>query len=145
MIQFDYNNNFEAFSGDFADAINGDIKPLVEFKSQQTNKSLFFLPLLVVTTNIERYVQILVFGTGGGNVEDPLNGYITLANTDYPYGFYDVTIYKNTSNTNLNPNTVGVEPVYHTLMNLWNRVESPTTFTKYTNNDTDTNSVYITY
>ena len=64
---------------------------------------------------------------------------------DYPYGLYDTTIYKNSGNSNLNPNTEGVEPVYYTLMNLYDSTKTATTFTPYTTNDTDTNSVYITF
>ena len=78
-------------------------------------------------------------------VEDLLNGYITMGTTDLPYGFYDVTIYRNISNINLNPNANGVLPVYYTLMNLFDSTKSPSTFTEYTTNDTNTNSVYITY
>ncbi len=144
MIQYNYNIATKTITADIKDAINDSIKPLIQFKSQQTNKSLFFLPLFVVTTKIDRFCQLVFFNTTLG-VEDLLNGYITMGTTDLPYGFYDVTIYKNVTNTNLNPNANNVQPVYYTLMNLFDSTKSPSTFTEYTTNDTNTNSVYITY
>ena len=144
MIQFDLNNSAHTAFLDIEDAINSDKKPLVEFKSQQTGKSLLFLPFFVNTINIERYVTMVYFNTTLGT-EDLLNGYITMGTTDLPYGLYDVTIYRNILNTNLNPNATGVLPVYYTLMNLFDSTKDPTTFTPYTTNDTDTNSVYITF
>ena len=42
MIQFDLNNAAHTAFLDIEDAINSDIKPLVEFKSQQTGKSKIF-------------------------------------------------------------------------------------------------------
>ena len=75
--------------------------------------------------------------------ENLTGGVIDVGNTDFPFGFYDVTIYRNFSNSNLSPNTL--TPVYYTLMNLFDSTKSSTTFTQYTTNDTNTDSVYITF
>ena len=140
MIQFNLNNTFHTASLDIADAINSTFRPLVEFKSQQTAKSKYFLPTLFTTTFSERYCTILWFDLTS---EDLDSGIIDVGNTDFPLGFYDVTIYKNISDTNLDPGVA--TPVYYTILNMFDSTKSSSTFTQYTTNDTDTNSVYITF
>tara|TARA_R100000700_G_C3126697_1_gene113523 strand:+ start:174 stop:602 length:429 start_codon:yes stop_codon:yes gene_type:complete len=142
MIQVDSNVNTTAFL-DLKDAINGTVRPLIQFKSQQTNKSLFFMPTIFVTTDKDRFCTIFFTSISAFNI--PSAGLLQMGTKDYPYGLYDTTIYKNSGNSNLNPNTEGVEPVYYTLMNLYDSTKTATTFTPYTTNDTDTNSVYITF
>tara|TARA_Y100001937_G_scaffold100298_1_gene137227 strand:- start:2 stop:424 length:423 start_codon:yes stop_codon:yes gene_type:complete len=140
MIQFDLNNGAHLAFLDIEDAINSNIKPLVQFKSQQTGKSKFFIPILFQITFSDRYCVIYWFDSTSENLT---GGIIDVGNTDFPFGLYDVTIYRNISETNLDPTIT--TPVYYTLMNLFDSTKSSSTFTQYTTNDTDTNSVYITF
>ena len=70
-------------------------------------------------------------------------GRLMMGTTEYPLGFYNVSIYQNSSPTNMN--SAGLNLVYTGLANLAasNAADSPT-YTEYTTNDSDTNSVYIT-
>ena len=140
MIQFDLNTTLHSASLDIKDAINSTYRPLVEFKSQQTSKSKYFIPTIFTTTQSDRYCIIYWFDSTS---EDLDSGIIDVGNTDFPLGFYDVTIYKNVSNTNLNPAITTA--VYYTKLNMFDSTKNTTTFTPYTTNDTDTNSVYITF
>jgi|TARA_R100000081_G_C4800405_1_gene163801 hypothetical protein len=140
MIQFDLNNTLHSASLDIADAINSTYRPLVQFKSQLTGKSKYFIPTIFTTTFSDRYCIIYWFDSTS---EDLDSGIIDVGNTDFPLGFYDVTIYKNISATNLNPAVA--TPVYYTILNMFDSTKSSSTFTQYTTNDTDTNSVYITF
>jgi hypothetical protein len=122
---------------------NTDYKVLVGVTSQLTGKVKYYTP----TTNYankERYVQLLTFiaSTIGG--ENLTSGVVFLGSTDFPLGFYDVTIYQNTSNVNLNP--AGLTVVYTGLMNLEGSSSSisSVTYTEYTDNDSETESAYIT-
>ena len=119
--------------------ITGALRPLISIKSQQTQKVLNFMPSNVTTSTSERYNK-LSYSIGADN---PLVGSILLGTTDYPLGFYDVTIYQNNLNSNLDPaNTI--KTIYTGLMNL---ISSTATaqYTEYTTNDSDTESVYITF
>ena len=117
----------------------GSSRPLVSIKSQQTEKILNFIPTSVVVTNQERYTQ-MSYTTGV--LDFPVIGLIIVGNTDYPFGFYDVTIYQNSSNSNLDPS--GLSTILYTgLLNLKPLVDT-TQYKQYTTNDTDTDSVYIT-
>jgi hypothetical protein len=140
MIQFDLNNALHPAYLDIEDAINGSVRPLVKFTSQQTDKSKIFIPTLFTTSNKARYCTIIWLD---GTPENLTSGLIDMGNTDFPLGYYDVTIYKNTSNSNLD--TSVATPVYYTILNMFDSTKAPTTFNKYSNNDTDTNSVYITF
>ena len=72
----------------------------------------------------------------------PLVGLIQLGNTNYPLGFYDVTIYQNSSNSNLDPSGL-TTTLYTGLLNLTSSIDT-TQYKQYTINDSDTDSVYIT-
>lgn len=140
MIQFDLNNTIHTAFLDVADAINHHYKPLVQFKSQLTGKSKYFIPTLFQITFKDRYCVLYWLDD---LTENLVGGVIYVGNTDFPLGFYDVTIYKNISETNLDPTIT--TPVYNTILNLFDSTKSASTFTQYTTNDTDTNSVYITF
>ena len=114
-------------------------RPLVSIKSQQTEKILNFIPGLVVVTNEERYTQM---SYTIGVLDFPVIGLIIVGNTDYPFGFYDVTIYQNSSNSNLDPSGLTTK-LYTGLLNLRPLVDT-TQYKQYTTNDTNTDSVYIT-
>ena len=115
------------------------LRPLVSIKSQQTEKILNFIPSVVVVTNEERYTQM---SYTIGLLDFPVIGLIIVGNTDYPFGFYDVTIYQNSSNSNLDPSGL-TTTLYTGLLNLRPSVDT-TQYKQYTTNDTDTDSVYIT-
>ena len=115
------------------------IRPLISIKSQQTEKILNFMASVVTTTNENRYTEMkYTIGT----TDLPLLGLLILGNTDYPFGFYDVTIYQNSSNSNLNPSGL-TTTLYTGLLNLRSLVDT-TQYKQYTINDSDTDSVYIT-
>jgi hypothetical protein len=118
--------------------VDGDIRPLISIKSQQTQKILNFMPSGVTISTADRYNK-LTYKIGA---DSALGGLIALGNTDYPLGFYDVTIYQNNNNANLDPANA-VKVLYVGLMNLISSTAT-TDYSEYTTNDSDTESVYIT-
>jgi hypothetical protein len=80
-----------------------------------------------------------------GTTEDPTAGVIQVGTTDFPLGFYNITMYENTaSNTNLDP--TGLRVIYTGLVNLSGvNGADGITYSEYTTNDSDTESVYITF
>jgi hypothetical protein len=85
-----------------------------------------------------------VFTTRDAGQEVLLEAKIQLGTTDFPLGFYDVTIYNNTDNTNLD--TTGLPVIWNGLMNLtgFSSATQSVTYTEYTTNDADTESIYLT-
>ena len=118
--------------------VDGDIRPLISIKSQQTQKVLNFMPSGVTISTADRYNK-LTYKIGA---DSPLGGLIPLGTTDYPLGFYDVTIYQNNNNANLDPANA-VKTLYVGLLNLISSTAT-TDYSEYTTNDSDTESVYIT-
>ena len=118
--------------------VDGDIRPLISIKSQQTQKVLNFMPSGVTISTADRYNK-LTYKIGA---DSPLGGLIALGTTDYPLGFYDVTIYQNNNNANLDPANA-VKTLYVGLLNLISSTAT-TDYSEYTTNDSDTESVYIT-
>lgn len=116
-------------------------RPLISAKSQQTNKEKNFLPFFMGTTKSERYIELLWLNAVSG--EDASNGVIVMGDDEFPYGFYDITIYSNTSNTNLSPTLAGVD-IYNGLLNLTQQNNVAVQYTSYEENDSDTDSIYIT-
>ena len=116
-------------------------KPQVTVTSQLTGKSKTFRVFSVFSTNKERWLECL-FATTTTLSENLSSGVIILGTTDFPLGFYDVTIYENSDNVNLDPS--GLNVVYTGLMNLYSTTSPSVTYSEYTTNDSDTESVYIT-
>ena len=113
---------------------------LITFTSQLTGKSKTFMPVSALFSKKDRYVQFNYLITISDNLS---GGLIQLGTTDYPLGFYDVTIYENESGANLDPS--GLSVIYTGLMNLSSASNTRSvTYTEYTTNDSDTESVYIT-
>tara|TARA_B100000700_G_C14596986_1_gene647259 strand:+ start:181 stop:633 length:453 start_codon:yes stop_codon:yes gene_type:complete len=134
-IALDYLNLFDKMT-------NADYKVLVTVTSQLTGKSKTYLASTNYA-NKERNLILITLVTASSASENLQTGTIFLGSTDYPLGFYDVTIYQNTSNTNLDP--TGLTVIYTGLMNLAGTSDlKPVTYTEYTTNDSDTESVYIT-
>lgn len=133
-------NYIYARLNDVGSATN-DVRPLISIKSQQTEKILNFMASVVTTTNENRYTQ-MSYTINNAGFDLPLVGLIQLGSTDYPLGFYDVTIYQNSSNSNLDPSGLNTT-LYTGLLNLISSTDT-TQYKQYTTNDTDTDSVYIT-
>ena len=133
-------NYIYARLNDVGSATN-EVRPLVSIKSQQTEKILNFMASVVTTTNENRYTQ-MSYTINNAGLDLPLLGLIVLGNTNYPLGFYDITIYQNSSNSNLDPSGLNTT-LYTGLLNLTSSTDT-TQYKQYTTNDTDTDSVYIT-
>ena len=122
---------------------NADYKVLTTVTSQLTGKSKTFLTSTNYA-NKDRYLFFLILVCTRLDHENLNSGTIFLGSTDYPLGFYDVTMYQNTSNTNLDPS--GLTVIYNGLANLAPTSDAePVTYSEYTTNDSDTESVYITF
>ena len=119
--------------------------PLISLTSQLTGKSKVFRPMSVDSSNKSRYMGLLFEILTSDSSETLVGGQIFLGSTDYPLGFYDMVIYQNSNNTNLDPTNV-VKTIYTGLANLSaTSAVAPVDYTEYTTNDSDTESVYITF
>ena len=116
---------------------------LATFTSQFTGKSKT-VSTNTLYTNKERYIQLAVFTTRDADEENLLEARIQLGTVDYPLGFYDVILYQNTDNSNLDP--TGLPVVWNGLMNLsgYSTATQSVKYTEYTTNDADTESIYLT-
>ena len=118
-----------------------DTKFLIGLKSQLTGKELFLIPATSASLFNERYISLLFFIHK--TVNTPTAFVVVMGNSDYPYGFYDVSIYLNSSDSNLDP--TGLTRLYSGLGNLTGGDDFETVkYKEYTTNDSDTESVYIT-
>ena len=83
----------------------------------------------------------------GESSEQLVNGWVNFGNQNFPFGFYNVTIYQNNDNTNLDP-TNTIKTLWTGLANLTTDTTQSITptvnYTAYTTNDADTESIYIT-
>jgi|TARA_R110000824_G_scaffold200074_2_gene384084 hypothetical protein len=127
---------------------NIDYKQLFGFTSQLSKKTLYSVTLSSLYTNKERYVEMTIYTLN--DTPAPTLGAIRVGTTDYPYGLYDTTIYQNTSDTNVDP--TGLPVIWTGLMNLRTNygyvgsTPNPAVeYEEYNTNDTDTDSVYITF
>ena len=135
-------NNF--YLNLFDKMTNIDYSPLISLTNQLTGKSKVFRPLSVDTTNKDRYIKLSFQILTSSGSEDLTGGKAFLGSKDYPLGFYDVVIYQNNNNTNLDPDNA-VKRIFTGLANLSaTDAVKPVTYTEYTTNDSDTESVYIT-
>jgi len=121
------------------------LRPLWVLKSQFTKKEKYYTSA-VDYTNKERFVEMNTITTTAS--ENIPSGTIKLGNTDFPLGFYDVNIYENVVQGNLDP--TGLNLVYTGIMNLicknatTGKDAPPVEYTEYTENNTDTETVYLT-
>jgi hypothetical protein len=116
---------------------------LATFTSQFTGKSKT-VSTNTLYTNKERYIQLAVFTTRDADEENLIEARIQLGTTDFPLGFYDVILYQNTDNSNLDP--TGLPVIWNGLMNLsgYSTATQSVKYTEYTTNDADTDSIYLT-
>ena len=150
MIQLTtYNSDNQGFYLNLYDEmiVNGSettMNPLISFTSQLTGKTKNFLSIVTVYTSKERWVLMLV---NVNTTETPSSGKIILGTTDFPYGMYDVKIYQNdpSTATNLDPDNA-IKLLYTGLMNLEAKSGNEAIdYKEYTTNDSETESVYITF
>ena len=114
--------------------------PLIAITSQSTNKTKYVIPAIVDLTNKERYVKLAINISNSGT-DSPTAGIISIGDTEFPYGFYDVVIYQNNNNTNIDPDNA-IKVIYKTIMNLKALNNDAITYTEYT--DTISSPTYIT-
>ena len=127
----------DKFTSDF-DTANGILSV---FTSQQTGKSQYKTPIVNFGADYynDRFTTIYFYTSATGYNDWTMQ----MGITDYPLGFYDVSIYQNSSTSNFNP--TGLNLVYTGLANVTATSEAASpTYTQYTDNDSDTNSVYNT-
>tara|TARA_R100001129_G_scaffold42580_2_gene29287 strand:- start:952 stop:1419 length:468 start_codon:yes stop_codon:yes gene_type:complete len=92
--------------------------PLIELTSQETNKSITFIPTSLDLTYKQRYFKMTFFTAHQSASNVPLVGIIYVGYKDFPYGLYDVKIYKNNSSSNLDAS--GLQLSFMGLGNLLN-------------------------
>ena len=92
--------------------------PLIELTSQETNKSITFIPTSLDLTYKQRYFKMTFFTAHQSASNVPVAGIIYVGYKDFPYGLYDVKIYKNTSSSNLD--ATGKQLSWMGLGNLYN-------------------------
>ena len=95
--------------------LNNTYKPLIAIQSQMTSTFSFFIPTTWdITTNPSRYGKITfsITNTGTGNASA---GLVYVGTPTQPFGLYNVTIYENVSNDNVDVNLVSTV-IYETMM-----------------------------
>ena len=121
---------------------NDEYNPLIVYKSQFTGYTKTSLASAVYWNSKDRYVGFQQTVLTQGGTEDLSTGKVLFGTKDFPFGFYDITIYQNNSNVNMDiANTIKV--IYTTLLNVSSSTGT-VDYTEYTTNDSDTESVYIT-
>ena len=131
-------NLYDVHNG--APTMDQGFRPLISIKSQQTGSVKNFMPVSIVLTNKERYVEMLIINS---NYDSLSLGVIEIGNDDFPYGFYDTIIYANSSDSNLDPALASAK-IFTGLMNVSAENNDAVSYTSYEENDSDTTSVYIT-
>jgi hypothetical protein len=130
----------------YADKDNIQYDPIITITSQLTGKFVNFLPRAGGwdIANKERYVKIQY--NIRSELPSPSAGTITLGDSDFPYGFYDITIRENLNDGLPDDATVLTRNLVFTgLYNLAAKSGNEAiTYTEYTTNDSDTDSIYIT-
>ena len=95
--------------------LNNTYKPLIVIQSQMSSTTNFFIPTTWdITTNPSRYGKLTfsITNTGSGDSND---GLVEVGTPILPFGLYNVTIYENISNTNVDVNLVSTV-IYKTMM-----------------------------
>jgi hypothetical protein len=114
--------------------------PLITIKCQATNKSKSFIASAMDITKKERFLK-LTYEISKTDSETLTSGIIYLGDENFPYGFYDVTIYQNNDATNLDPDN-SIKTIYKTLMYFDAVNNNSVTYTPYT--QTISSPTYIT-
>ena len=120
-------------------------RSLCTFTSQFTKKSKTVSLNTGYADNNSRYIQYGVFTTRNAGEESLLTGVMQLGTTDFPLGFYDVILYNNTDNTNLDP--TGLNVLWNGVMNLSGDAydsKGSVEYTEYNENDNYVNIINLT-
>ena len=134
---------------------------LVQFTSQATSKSKYVSFFQIGNNKRPRWtspedkylrsIPIKVFySTGGVLTENLLIANMNVGTVDFPLGFYDVTIYTTAHAVSNDPQYI-TSTLFNGVLNMEGSTASDATnfesvqYDKYTDNDTDTQSVYITF
>jgi len=118
-------------------------RPLFKFTSQATNFSYTSIPLSTDYSNKERFVRIGFIPLVGLS-EFTAFGFIGFGTTDLPYGLYNVEIYQNIDNSNMNPDNA-VKKIWSGLLNaVAYKNNLAVEYTEYADNDSENESIYIT-
>jgi hypothetical protein len=133
--------------------------PYILFKltSQQTGKEKLFTRTGVNyatgtgTDKHERYIALNFFtSVSSTQTEDLSEGKVRVGTTEFPLGFYDFTIYETLTNGELNPANA-TATLYTGILNMKGSETTSSDlnfesvkYKEYTNNDVDTESVYLT-
>tara|TARA_B100000424_G_scaffold113784_1_gene85681 strand:+ start:3065 stop:3517 length:453 start_codon:yes stop_codon:yes gene_type:complete len=95
--------------------LNNTYKPLIAIQSQMTNTFGYFIPTTWdITTNPSRYGK-MTFSTTNTGEGGATTGLVTVGTPTRPFGLYNVTIYENVSNDNVDVNLVSTV-IYETMM-----------------------------
>ena len=121
---------------------NEEYNPLIVYKSQFTGSTKTSLGQSVFWNAKERYVGIQQTVLAQGGTEDLSTGKVLFGTKDFPFGFYDITIYQNNNNTNMDISNA-IKVVYRGVLNVSSDAGT-VDYKEYTTNDADTESVYIT-
>ena len=145
MIQWTRDNSLTTtFGGVYVDIYDvmtaTTYNPLISITSQSTNKTKSFISGIFDLTNKERYVKLAVNIKNDGT-ESLTAGIISIGDDEFPYGYYDVVIYQNNNNTNVDPDNA-IKVIYKTMMNFKAVNNDAVTYTEYTS--TITSPTYIT-
>ena len=145
MIQRTRDNSLTTtFGGGYVDIYDvmtaTTYNPLISITSQSTNKTKSFISGIFDLTNKERYVKLAVNIRNNGT-ESLTAGIISIGDDEFPYGYYDVVIYQNNNNTNVDPDNA-IKVIYKTMMNFKAVNNDAVTYTEYTS--TITSPTYIT-
>tara|TARA_R100000664_G_scaffold9714_1_gene16191 strand:- start:105 stop:554 length:450 start_codon:yes stop_codon:yes gene_type:complete len=119
-----------------------EYEPLWVIKSQFTGKEKSFIPFYssVDYPRAATFIWVTVATQAAENLTD---AFVFIGDTDYPLGLYDLEVYKNTSNTNLDKS--GLTKLFTGLLNVKGLTDRESvTYSEYTTNDADTESVYVT-
>ena len=126
-------------------------RPLCKIVSQQTgNQKVYkFSQLFGDDFNERYYMAVTIFktATSDPSTENLPLGIVLVGTDDFPFGFYDMSIYESTSTSDSSLLIADAihPPIYKGIMNVTtNKVYKSTYYTEYVANDSDTDSTYIT-
>tara|TARA_Y100001963_G_scaffold115861_1_gene160875 strand:- start:9 stop:557 length:549 start_codon:yes stop_codon:yes gene_type:complete len=129
---------------------------LFKLESQQTGKIKLFTDEDInypVGTNINHYDRSILFNfkysPNPAATEDLVKGEIIVGNSEFPLGFYNMTIYQINSRGELDPNNAEAV-LYNGVLNMKGNTFAGAVnfqevqYTEYNNNDSDNENVYLT-
>jgi len=130
---------------------------LFKLESQQTGKVKYFTRTISYPTGIgidkhERYISLPFFySVSSTQTEDLSQGKVRVGTTEFPLGFYDITVLETLTSGELNPANA-TATLYSGTLNMTGSESTNTDlnfesvkYSDYSVNDSDTESVYITF